>query len=186
MKLQTKVIVLLAIIALFFFTPIRKYLQVQVNKVFMALNTPTIESPYNSLSQEDWESFRFVDLKENPINFSDSKGRVIFINFWATWCLPCISEMPSIQKLYNSYKDKVDFLMLSDEGPNDLQKFLEKKGYSFTAYRLISEPPEFFQTHSIPKTIIIDKQGKIRVSKLGAANWNSTSIHQLMDELIEQ
>ena len=185
MKLRTKSIILLAIIiALIFLTPVRKFLQVQMNKVLMVINSPNIESPYHSLSDEDWESFRFVDLDGNQINFSESKGKVIFINLWATWCPPCVAEMPSIQKLYDRYKDKVEFLMFSDESVNDLQKFLNKKGYTFPVHLPISKLPELIQTNSIPKTVIIDKEGKIRISELGATNWNSDRIHQLMDELI--
>ena len=187
MKSRTRnILLLLAIAALIFLTPAKKFLLVQMNKIYMSFNSPKIESPYYSLSDEDWASTRFEDLDGNKVNFSESKGNVLFINIWATWCPACIAEMPSIQKLYDRYKGKVDFLMISDESAEDLRKFLTERGYSFPVHRQISQLPELIQTRVTPKTIIIDKEGNIRVSKIGATNWNSGRIRILMDELINK
>mgnify|MGYP003711237889 CR=1 FL=1 len=87
----------------------------------------------------DWQ---LEDLEGTNINFNQSEGRVTLVNFWATWCPPCIAEMPSMQNLYNSYGDKVDFYFVSLEEAEILQKFIQKKGYKIPVYIPRSSLPE--------------------------------------------
>ena len=70
-----------------------------------------------------WE---LTKLEGGKQSLKASEGKVVVINLWATWCPPCVAEMPSMQALYNAYGDKVDFYFVSSEDPERLTKFLQK------------------------------------------------------------
>ena len=100
-------------------------------------------------------------------------------------CPPCIAEFQNIQDLYNDYNDEVFFLLVSNESPNTIQKFLDKKGYDIPIFNSFTNYPDEFNSRSIPRTYIIDKEGFIVVDKKGAANWNSSKIRNQLDELLK-
>ena len=124
-------------------------------------------------------------LNTANIDFNETKNKVVFINFWATWCPPCIAEMPSIQKLYDDYKDKVTFVFISNEDWNTINGFYIKNNCNLPTYNTLSKTPGQLKSNSIPATFIIDKKGNIVTDKKGAANWNSTKVRELLDELIK-
>jgi len=119
-------------------------------------------------------SYRALDGKE--IMFSELKGKVVFINFWATWCKPCVAEMPSIQSLYNSLKDEdIVFLLVSDEDEETVRKFLDKKQFTFPVYLRDKEVPKVFKTMGIPATFILDREGSVVFKHVGSAKWDDES-----------
>lgn len=124
-------------------------------------------------------------LNTPDINFNKAKNKVIFINFWATWCPPCIAEMPSIQKLYNDYNDKVTFIFVSNEEWNTISDFYTKNEYDLPTYNILSKIPAQLKSQSIPATFILDNTGNIVMDKKGPANWNSSKVRALLDELIK-
>ena len=121
----------------------------------------------------------------NPFYLEQVRGEVVFLNFWATWCPPCIAEMPSIERLYRDYGDRVHFIMLTTDDPATVRQFMGKHEYSFPVYIQTYQAPEIFETGSIPTTYVIDRSGRIRMKKKGAAKWDSDKIRHLMDALIE-
>lgn len=122
----------------------------------------------------------------SDINLNELKGKVVFINYWATWCPPCRAEMPSIQSLYNDYKDKIEFVFITSDDTPKVEKFYLKNNYDLPTYNMLSNPPEEINTRSIPATFILDKQTKIALSEFGPANWNSDKVRTLLDELLTQ
>jgi len=134
------------------------------------------------ISNKDWQ---LVGLKGQQVNFKDFKDQVILINYWATWCPPCIAEMPSFQKLYDDYKDKMVFLFVANDEMNRVEKFIENKKYHIPVYFQISQGPSEMQSNSIPTTYIINKEGEIVVNKTGAADWNSGKVRDMLDALIQ-
>lgn len=138
-----------------------------------------------SLTDEDYQ-WRYLDKEGQTKKFADLKGKVIFLNLWATWCGPCVAEFPAINELYNAYGDKVEFVLLSNEELAVVEKFLSKKGYTTPSYRYLDEIPQLLYSQSIPTTYIISKKGKLVVQKKGAAKWNSTSTKELLDKLIAE
>ena len=135
------------------------------------------------LSSFDW---KLVNQNGKIINLDTFKGKVIFINFWATWCPPCIAEMPSLQDLYKDYKEDVVFLFVADDKKNKVKKFIEDKKYTIPVYFQASERPVEIQSNSLPTTYILNTEGKIVVDKTGAADWNSKRVRDLLDELIQE
>lgn len=120
------------------------------------------------------------------INLKDKKGQVIFVNYWATWCPPCVGEMPSIQSLYNDYKDKIVFVFLTSEDKVKVDNFYTKNNYNLPTYNMLANPSPEINTKSLPTTFIIDKNGKIALKEVGGANWNSASTRKLLDNLINE
>ncbi|WP_044238290.1 TlpA family protein disulfide reductase [Flexithrix dorotheae] len=133
-------------------------------------------------------NFRLADLEGNELSLEELKGKIVFMNFWATWCPPCIAEMPSIQELYDNTADSnIIFLMIStDEDETKIRKFIEKKGYTFPVYRPASVRPEVYSSNSIPTTFVISLDGKIVYKNVGIANYNSDSFKKLLSNLTKE
>ena len=125
-------------------------------------------------------------LNSGNTNLSGSEGKVTLISFWATWCAPCIAELPYLEKLYDNYKDKVDFYFVSDEESAILQNFLKKKEYDIPVYIPLESSPALLEIRSLPTTFLISKSGEIVIRETGAASWNNERVHLLIDELLNQ
>jgi thiol-disulfide isomerase/thioredoxin len=110
------------------------------------------------------------------LNIQDLKGKVIFINFWATWCPPCIAEMPSINTLYKRFKNNPNIIIFPVDVDNNFSKsvpFMKKNAYSLPVYNAASQMPEGFLGNAIPTTIIIDKTGKVVLRHEGGADYTN-------------
>jgi thiol-disulfide isomerase/thioredoxin len=130
-------------------------------------------------------NWQLKGLNTADVIFNDLENEVVFVNFWATWCPPCRAELPMIQNLYNDYKSKVKFVFVTNENWNTVDSFFKEIGYNLPVYNSLSMPPEIFtKTNSIPASYLIDKNGRILISKTGAANWNSTKVRKLLDNLL--
>ena len=151
----------------------------------MASSPKTIESnEQQTLDAQAW-SWQLLDGSGNKVTLEQFKGKTIFLNFWATWCPPCIAEMPDIQELYNGFSDKAVFLLVSDEDTQTIKSFMDKKGYQMPVYRQLGGIPDVFLTNSIPTTWVIDPSGKIIIRKTGAAKWNSEAMQKTIQSLWE-
>ncbi len=145
--------------------------------------SPSIEDGKEKLSPRDY-NWQYASLNGDIHKLSESKNKVIFINFWATWCPPCVAELPEIVDLYKDYSNKVEFILISNDDALTIKNFLKKKNYNITTYNGIEVPPKILQHNSIPFTVIISKTGKILVKKKGAAAWNSKKVRKLLDDNI--
>lgn len=131
--------------------------------------------------------FLMQDLAGNTVKFSSLKNKVIFLNIWATWCPPCVAEMPGIQSLYEKVgtNKNIAFVMLAvdQNGLDKVKKFIARKGYSFPVYLPAGNIPQAFQTQSIPTTFILSKDGKIAARHEGMADYNSEKVKQYLENL---
>lgn len=135
--------------------------------------SPSIEKISDTQKIQNYNWY-LKGLNTPDIDFQSLKGTVVFVNYWATWCPPCIAELPMIQQFYNEYKDKIAFVFITNEKQEVVVEFLQKNNYKLPVYNMASNPPELLnQSNSIPATYIIDKKGYIRLFKTGAANWDS-------------
>ncbi|MDJ1499215.1 TlpA disulfide reductase family protein [Xanthocytophaga agilis] len=122
-------------------------------------------------------------LDGKDISLKELKGKVIFMNIWATWCPPCIAEMPGIQKLYEQVKSEdIAFVMISvDENPAKAQKFIKRKEYTFPVYQLTSKAiPQMYASESIPVTFVISASGKLVLKHSGMADYNSDAFRDFL------
>ena len=113
MKLKRKHwsnIIFVAIIALIIFTPIGTFVKVKLNQAKMLFFSPSAIEEINrvNISNFDWN---LVDSSGKTVNFKEMEGDIILVNFWATWCPPCVAEMPSLNELYKDYGDKITFVL---------------------------------------------------------------------------
>lgn len=117
------------------------------------------------------ESFSVKDESGQLINVSELKGKVVFINFWASWCPPCRAEFPSIQKFYDKYKgnDKVVFLTINlDDDPKAGKLYLEKEQFTIPFLTPNGNIPIEYFSGSLPTTVVMGKTGKNK----NASCWN--------------
>ncbi len=134
--------------------------------------TDTIQAS-TDLTQVDY-NLSIATMDGTNVDFSQFKGKTIFLNFWATWCGPCLDELPSIQRLYDKTKDNPDLVMLavSWEKPENVISFLKKKTYTFPFYMLTKPAPKCYWGGGIPNTYIISPEGKFLKHHLGSAEWD--------------
>lgn len=131
-------------------------------------------------------NYALRNLDDKQVTQPIGDGRITFLSFWATWCAPCVAELPSIEALYQDYKDEVDFVLVTHENPEVVQGFLDKKNLNLPVYFPIAAPPEALQSKSIPTNFLIDGEGNVLIKETGAANWNSKNVRGLLDELLEK
>jgi len=183
-KLKKKDLIFLIILALLVIPQTRQPIQIGLHSLLAKFGPDTID--VDKRKTIEFANWQLKDQNNNHVNFKELRGKVIFINFWATWCPPCIAEMPSIQALYNDYKDSVEFLLVSDEANTTISHFLSSKGYQFQVFNSTTYVPNVFETTSIPRTYIINSNGEVVIDKNGAANWNSSTVRQLLDQMIKE
>lgn len=163
----------------------RKFIAVTVNKAVLSIRKPSISEERNSyqLTEADfsWDIFNAEGEKLEP---EALKGEVIFLNYWGTFCPPCIAEMPEIQGIYNDYGDKVKFILVSGESQEKVKNFLASRDYDLPDYYGGRNMPEALSARSIPTTYIISKDGRIVNKKVGAADWDSKAMRRIFDELL--
>ena len=131
----------------------------------------------NNKNVSDLESLQlktsFVDLYENNLDLSVYKGKKIVINYWATWCGPCIKEMPSIKRAEEILEDYgYIFLLVSDETISKISKFKNDRNFDFNFLKSI-ESYETLGIYSMPTSYIFDENGKIIETIVGAIEWDS-------------
>lgn len=170
---------LIIVVVLFIYPPSKVWLTRQL------AFSPSIKKSEHQVDIDSY-NWKLRGLNTQSVNFETFKGKVVFVNFWATWCPPCKAEMPMIQGLFDDYKDKIEFVFVTDEPWSLVESFYTKYNYNLPSYNSLSAPPQKLSgTNSIPASYLLDKKGTIMVSKVGAADWNSDKIRKLLDKLIE-
>ena len=134
-------------------------------------------------------NFRLVNLKGEEVSLANEKGKVVFINFWATWCEPCKIEMPSMEALYHDFKDKgFEILAVSNdlEGESVVKPFIEKMGVS---YPVLVDPDfhvnEKYLVRTVPTSVLVGRDGVITHILVGARNWNAKEARDLVTKLLD-
>ncbi|MGB2759784.1 MAG: TlpA disulfide reductase family protein [Maribacter stanieri] len=182
-KFKISDIIFVVFIVLLLIPQTRTPIQVAVNKLKVAIWSPTVEDAEDQNQVTPFQ-YTVVDMEGEAKSISVGKGEVTFISYWATWCPPCIAELPGIQDLYTDYGDKVNFMLLTQEAPEKVQRFITKKGYDLPIYFPQMQAPEVLQENSIPTNYVIDGKGNIIIKETGAADWNSKKVRTLLDDLL--
>lgn len=163
----------------------RTFIQVSLQSIVAKVISPSLIDKNKQQTVQEYKG-KLKGINTNDINFQDLKEKVIIVNFWATWCPPCIAEMPSFQELYTTYKDDVSFLFITNDKIKTCKAFLKKYNYNFPVYNPLSELPNQISTNSLPTTFIINKKGKIVLKKTGVANWNNTNTKSIVNKLLKE
>ena len=128
----------------------------------------------------------FQDTKGKTIHLDDLKGKVVFINFWATWCPPCIAEMPSINVLYEKLKNNPNIVFLIVDADGDFKKsvpFMQKRRFTMPLCKVTSGVPESLASTAIPVTTIIDKAGRITFHHEGGIDYSNPKIQAYLETI---
>ncbi len=150
----------------------------------VVLSTGVIQPGVVEKERQGSYDFWLEDIEGNRIQFSAFEDEVVFLNFWATWCPPCVAEMPDIHNLYENQKDDVKFVMISmDREEAKAKAYIERKEFQFPVYFLRSNLPKTYDTHSIPTTYVLSRDGLIKVENHGMAKYNTNSFNDLLNEL---
>ena len=146
----------------------------------------------SSLDEEDYVvasyDFKLIDPQGKVLDAQNLKGKVVFMNIWATWCAPCVAEMPNINKLYGNVGENsnIVFLMIShDKRMEKAVAWIKNKGFDFPIYQLASPLPDVYETGVVPSTFVISPEGKIVVQKTGMANYNAKRFRKFITKLAE-
>jgi peroxiredoxin len=135
-------------------------------------------------------NFSLEDLTGKKSELKHHRGKVVFLNFWATWCGPCKEEMPSMEELCKQFKDKgFVFLTISVDyaGIKPVKDFIEKHRYTFPV--LIDpkcETLDLFEVKGIPTTFLIDKKGMIIGKAIGPKDWKRSEVVSIVNLLLEK
>lgn len=182
-KNKVKNIIFFILIGVLLIPQTRTPIQIFLHKT-LAVFSPSVNKKADQIKIDDY-NWKLKREDNSIFNFESTKGKVVLVNFWATWCPPCIAEMPSMQLLYEDYKDVIEFVFISNEDFALINKFVNKNRYTFGVYKPISKYPKDFDVSSIPRTFLIDKRGNVVIDKSGAANWNSHSVRETIDTLLK-
>lgn len=124
-------------------------------------------------------------LDGNEVMMSTFKGKAVFINFWASWCPPCIAELPNIQRLCGTMKgnDDIAFLMISTEDAKNIRAFMDQRRYDFPVYVAKNELLNAFGVTAYPATFVLNRSGGILFKHMGAAKWDDPAFMEYLRNL---
>jgi len=132
-------------------------------------------APAQSLKGWDYR-MRLRTLDDQVVDASTFRERTLFLNFWATWCAPCVAELPSIERLVKRLEgSSVAFACVSTEPIEKVKAFVAGRSLNVPFYVLVDETPAIFETRSIPATFMV-KDGDIISQHIGAARWDTDAI----------
>lgn len=188
-KRSTIIIILLIVICIVFAyfylsyreEKIQREREVEYERLYPSLGIQRVDPP------EEAEDFTLKTLKGETVSLKDYRGRLIFLNFWATWCGPCRAEMPSMQRLWEEFKEE-DFVILAiniQEESKLVSSFMNERSLSFPV--LLDEKGKVARTYGIrgiPTTFFLNPEGEIIGKAVGARDWASKESFQLIEELL--
>lgn len=188
-KRSTIIIILLIVICIVFAyfylsyreEKIQREREVEYERLYPSLGIQRVDPP------EEAEDFTLKTLKGGTVSLKDYRGRLIFLNFWATWCGPCRAEMPSMQRLWEEFKEE-DFVILAiniQEESKLVSSFMNERGLSFPV--LLDEKGKVARSYGIrgiPTTFFLNPEGEIIGKAVGARDWDSEESFELIRELL--
>jgi peroxiredoxin len=153
------------------------------------LGTLTLRKPPEVAAGKMAANFSLNDLNGKQVTLASLRGKVVFLNIWATWCAPCREEMPSIESLYNSFKGSKDFVVLAVSQDTDgagVRPFVEQNHLQFgILLDPRNEVGERYDVNGIPETFIIGRDGRIVAHHVGPYDWSNADIREALQELIK-
>ncbi len=139
------------------------------------------------LSGESAPAFTLPDLSGKQVSLHDYRGKVVFLNFWATWCIPCREEMPAFEELHQTFQAQgLVFLAVNlREGPDRVKAFVGEQHLSFPV--LLDQSGSVFRSYAgfgLPNTYVISREGRLLARGVGRRDWASIEAKELIRELL--
>ncbi|QIH33564.1 TlpA disulfide reductase family protein [Sphingobacterium sp. DR205] len=186
-------VVFVLFIGLLIWPTSRSYFQQLLMKIGLfkpKLEVPKqVAEPIDAVAKPVSNTVSFVNPLGETIQVADLKGKVVFINFWATWCGPCRAEMPSINVLYDKFKDNPNIVFLIVEIEGDKEKaaaFVKNEKLTLPISYPNSDIPKEWLSESIPSTVILDKNGNLATRHEGMADYSTPDVATFIQDLINK
>lgn len=130
----------------------------------------------------------FTDSTGLHLSLKELEDKVVFLNIWATWCPPCIAEMPDLQHLYDSFnhEDLVYIFLSTDDNWQTVTRFMKRKDFDMPVYFPAGPLPPEMNSRTIPTTYLIDRDGRIVMQRKGMAKYNSRSFKRHLINFLEE
>jgi len=157
--------------------------RIQRMVLYTGLVTPDLDS-LKTRQPADYQ-LTLVSDEGARVSLEDFRNKVIFLNFWASWCAPCRAEMPDIENLYQKVnQDEIVFIIASvDQDISKAKDYLKKKDFSFPVYFMESGRPQIYNTGSIPSTFVINQEGEIVLIEKGMASYDTPEFYSFLSRL---
>ncbi|MBN2655532.1 MAG: TlpA family protein disulfide reductase [Spirochaetales bacterium] len=158
---------------------------VKLSDIELSLNRAGFDIPADTLPSVDFE---LMNLKGGLEALSDYRGKVVFLNFWATWCGPCQSEMPAMENVYNELKDDGLVILAVDlaEDKDTVQAFIDERNLTFPVLLDTSgQIGAIYEARSIPTTYLIDREGSILGRAVGVRPWEDDAFMSLFRQILK-
>jgi thiol-disulfide isomerase/thioredoxin len=126
----------------------------------------------------------FVDLAGNTVSLSEFTGKIVLVNLWATWCEPCLREMPSLERVQSQLGNKIAVIAISEDhgGSKAVEPFIDKLGLK--AIKVYLDPKSLlekaFKVQGLPTSFLIDREGKVLGRVEGAADWDAPKLLEVL------
>lgn len=134
-------------------------------------------------TDNDLSKVKLNELTGQSIDMAQFEGKAVFINFWATWCKPCIQEMPTMAAAQEKLKNEnVIFLFASNEEPDQIESFMKKHSYPFHYVHL--QNMEALNIQALPTTFIFSPEGKMKFSENGFRTWDDPANIELITKIM--
>ncbi|SIP93488.1 TlpA family protein disulfide reductase [Chryseobacterium sp. RU33C] len=143
----------------------------------------------NNSTKISYAGFMLRNEDGKITDISAFQNKVVFINFWASWCPPCRAEFPSVQKMYDHYKNNPDVVFLTvnlDDNTALGKSYLKEKGFTVPFLTPAGNIPDVLYSGSLPTTVVLDRKGEIRLHHKGLADYSKDSFYKQIDELLQQ
>ena len=168
------------------------FLQLSTLSAQAAWEQPKLGYRLNPLPQPvEAPNFKLEDIDEYEYDFSEYRGKVVLLNFWATWCPPCRREMPSMERLYKKYQDK-DFSVIAVNQMEDEDKIFAFTGALETqlTFNILldtkSTVSQNYDVRGLPTTYLIDKEGRIRYRAVGGREFDHPKVEKIIQSLMRE
>ncbi len=185
MKVKKKTllnILLILFVVSFFVTPLGEYSKIALMQLFSFSPEIVRTSDRQKLPSYNWT---LKDAEGEFFNFERARGKVVLIDFWASWRLPSLPELKSLQGLYDDYGDRVDFYIITNEEQPQAEAFIQKYGFTFPVTYQYLESKSPLPGTEPPRSYLIDAQGYVVVDQKGMADWNTAKVRELLDKVLE-
>ncbi|WP_433903311.1 TlpA family protein disulfide reductase [Sphingobacterium puteale] len=186
-------VVFVLFIGLLIWPTSRSYFQQLLMKIGLfkpKLEVPQqVAEPLSSGTENVGKGVTFMNHLGETVSVADLKGKVVFINFWATWCGPCRAEMPSINVLYDKFKDNPNVVFLIVEIEGDKEKaaaFVKNEKLTLPISYPNSDIPKEWLSESIPSTVILGKDGNLATRHEGMADYSTPDVATFIQDLINK
>jgi thiol-disulfide isomerase/thioredoxin len=135
------------------------------------------------------EGFSYADVAGGrPLSLGDLKGRVVLVNVWATWCPPCVREMPTLQALHEEFQERglvvIGINVRDRKNAAAVARWLSERNLTFPNVKATDGGPDFPSRYSIPQTFLIDRQGRLLANRSGELDWTSAPVKALIGRLL--